>query len=35
VFDKSNELEQMLFYCNRLRDEFDAVRAAAGVAAAG
>ena len=35
VFDKSNELEQMLFYCNRLRDEFDPVRSAAAAAAAG
>jgi len=35
VFDKSNELEQMLFYCNRLRDEFDSVRTAAAAAAAG
>jgi DNA-binding NarL/FixJ family response regulator len=35
VFDKSNELEQMLFYCNRLRDEFDSVQSAAAAAAAG
>lgn len=35
VFDKSNELEQMLYFCNRLREESDLLRSAAAGAAAG
>lgn len=35
VFDKSNELEQMLYFCNRLREESDLLRRAAAGAAAG
>jgi len=34
VFDKSNELEQMLYFCNRLREESDVLlREGAGAAA--